>query len=295
MNSGGPSYIDPQGQVWSADSGATGGSAYATTNSISNTTTPALYQTEHFGSSFQYQFAVPNGTYTATLKFAEIYYTKKNQRVFNVSINGQTVLSKFDTVAQAGGANRAIDRSFTVAVTGGQIQIQFSSVVNNAKINAIQIVAVSPGGGTGGGFTPVRVNGGGPAYSDSLGNAWSADTSWSGGTAWTNSIPIANTSDPTLYQSERFGNFQYQFAVPNGSYTVTLKFAEIYWTGAGQRVFNVSINGQTVLSNFDIVAQAGAGGTAIDKAFSVPVTGGQITIQFTSLVDNAKISAIQIN
>jgi Malectin domain/Glycosyl hydrolases family 18/Putative Ig domain len=294
VNSGGPSYTDPQGQVWSADTGAIGGFTYSTTNSVSNTNTPSLYQTERFG-AFQYQFPVPNGTYTTTLKFAEIFFTSRGQRVFNVSINGQTVLSNFDIFAQAGRANKAIDKSFTVTVSGGQIQIQFSNVVNNAKIDAIQIVAVSPGGGTGGGFTPIRVNGGGPAYTDSLGNSWSADTSWSGGIAWTNSIPIANTSDPTLYQSERLGNFQYQFPVPNGTYTVTLKFAEIYWTAPGQRVFNVIINGQTVLSNFDIVAQAGTGKTAVDRAFSVFVTGGQITIQFTTVVDNAKISAIQIN
>ena len=73
-----------------------------------------------------------------------------------------------------------------------------------------------------------------------------------------------------------------------------LKFAEIYWTSAGQRVFDVSINGVPVLTNFDIVAQAGAKLTAIDKAFPVSVTGGQINIQFTTVVDNAKISAIEI-
>ena len=31
-----------------------------------------------------------------------------------------------------------------------------------------------------------------------------------------------------------------------------LHFAEFYWTGAGQRIFNVSLNGSPVLSNYDI-------------------------------------------
>jgi ABC-2 type transport system ATP-binding protein len=38
---------------------------------------------------------------------------------------------------------------------------------------------------------------------------------------------------------------------------VTLYFAETYWTAAGQRTFNVPINGTSVLSNFDIFATAG--------------------------------------
>jgi hypothetical protein len=48
-----------------------------------------------------------------------------------------------------------------------------------------------------------------------------------------------------------------------------------------------------VLSNFDI-AQAVGPNAALDKTFNVSVTGGTITIQFTSVIDNAKISAIQI-
>ena len=49
------------------------------------------------------------------------------------------------------------------------------------------------------------------------------------------------------------------YTIPNrsGAQTVTLYFAETYVTGAGQRLFNVSINGATVLTNFDIYASAG--------------------------------------
>ena len=52
----------------------------------------------------------------------------------------------------------------------------------------------------------------------------------------------------------------------------------------------------TVLTNFDIVAAAGAALTAIDKTFPVTVSNNQITIQFTSgSVDLPKVSAIQIH
>ena len=72
---------------------------------------------------------------------------------------------------------------------------------------------------------------------------------------------------PALYQSERYGTFAYQFAVANGAYNVNLKFAELYFTTTGQRVFNVAINGQSALTNFDVVAAAGSGFKAVDRAF----------------------------
>src|SRR5205085_12255496 len=90
------------------------------------------------------------------------------------------------------------------------------------------------------------------------------------------------------------GDFQYNFNVPNGTYIVNLKFAEIFMSTAGQRVFSVAINGNTVLQNFDIIAQTGAPFTALDKSFPVAVNSGIITIQFTSVVNYAKVSAIEI-
>lgn len=119
---------------------------------------------------------------------------------------------------------------------------------------------------------------------------------FTGGNSAGTSSNILNTTDPKLYQTERWGSFSYQFAVPNGSYNVVLKFAEIYWTGVGQRIFNVSINGSPVLSNFDIVAAAGAPLTAIDKTFPVTVTNQLVTIQFTrGSADNPKVSAVEIH
>ena len=88
----------------------------------------------------------------------------------------------------------------------------------------------------------------------------------------------------------------YKFTVPNGNYNVVLKFAEIYWTKPGQRVFNVLVNGSQVLTNFDVIAAAGAPLTAVDKTFPVTVTNSTVTIQFTvGTADQPKISAIEIH
>src|SRR5205807_2025106 len=55
----------------------------------------------------------------------------------------------------------------------------------------------------------------------------------------------------------------------------------------------VAINGQPVLSNFDILAQAPPK-TALDKAFVVNVTGGQLTVELTGTRDNAQVNALQV-
>lgn len=102
------------------------------------------------------------------------------------------------------------------------------------------------------------MNAGGGALVDGAGTSWSADSGYSGGAMWSTGQNIANTSIPALYQTCRYGNFSYQFAVANGNYNVALKFAEVSATGPGQRVFNVAINGVPVLTNFDIYAHAAA-------------------------------------
>lgn len=220
------------------------------------------------------------------LKFAEPWWTRPQQRVFHVAINGSTVLSNFDIVGQAGAANTAIDKSFPVAVTNGTITIQFTSVIDHALVNAIEITPVVPA---------TRVNMGGPAYMDAAGQAWTAGPCVAGSSPFSIGSTITGTTTPALYQTLCYGNsFQYQFTVPNATYKVNLKFAEVWWTQANKRVFNVAINGTTVLSNFDIVARTGAINIALDQAFTVPVTNGQISIQFTSVVDNASINAIEL-
>jgi hypothetical protein len=61
--------------------------------------------------------------------------------VFNVGINGTQVLTNFDIFATAGGKNIAIVEQFTTtADSSGTITIQFTSVVNNAKVDGFEIL-----------------------------------------------------------------------------------------------------------------------------------------------------------
>jgi hypothetical protein len=104
------------------------------------------------------------------------------------------------------------------------------------------------------------------------------------------SASIEGTQDPSVYQSSITPSIFYATlaeqpsfyidGLPEGAATITLKFAEIdaSVTAAGQRVFDVALNGRTVLHNFDIFAQAGGANRALDKVFNVPVINGQIYV-----------------
>ncbi len=141
-------------------------------------------------------------------------------------------------------------------------------------------------------------------YTDPQGGVWAADNSYVGGTGTsaTTPVPIAGTDTPELYNSERYGTdgagnpaaFSYVFRVAPGDYVVTLKFAETFVTGAGQRLFDVSLNGNGALRNFDIYAAAGGENTAVDRSFPVRVgAAGQISIDFVpGPIQKPKVNAI---
>ena len=71
--------------------------------------------------------------------------------------------------------------------------------------------------------------------------------------------------------------------------------AEIYWDAAGKRVFDVKAENKVVLDNFDIFRAAGGKNVAHDKTFTVEVTDGRLDLDFVSLVNNAKVSAIAVD
>jgi hypothetical protein len=109
---------------------------------------------------------------------------------------------------------------------------------------------------------------------------------------------VANPAPQAVYQTERFGDFTYTIPslTAGTTYTVNLHFAEIYWTAAGKREFNVLINGTQVLTNFDVFATAGGEDIAIVKSFPATASAtGTITIQFTTgAADLPKVSGIEV-
>lgn len=145
--------------------------------------------------------------------------------------------------------------------------------------------------------TPVQINSGGPAVSP-----FSADKDFTGGgtISHSNIIDLSGVTNPApmaVYQTARVGNFTYTISgfTAGLSHTVRLHFAETYFSAAGSRKFNVTINGQPVLTNFDIFATAGAKNKAIIEQFTINAnSSGQFVVQFTSVVNQSLLSGIEV-
>ena len=155
-------------------------------------------------------------------------------------------------------------------------------------------------------FTPtsagssVSINAGGSAS-----GSFVADAYYSGGNTYSTTSAIDTSlltgviPPQAVFQTERYGEFTY--TLPNlgagSAVTVTLYFQESYWSAAGQRTFNVAINGATVLTAFDIFAAAGARYKAVSRTFDATANAsGQVVIQFTRSggPDNPKICGITV-
>jgi hypothetical protein len=140
---------------------------------------------------------------------------------------------------------------------------------------------------------------------DHAGKLWSADYGFTGGSALRSSIPhIARTQDPWFYRSSRQGQFRYDIPLPKGIYELRLHFAETVFGpesggagGEGSRIMTIRANGKTLLSDFDVVADAGASLAADIKVFSdiTPAADGLLHLEFAG--DEGKqatLSAIEV-
>lgn len=161
--------------------------------------------------------------------------------------------------------------------------------------------------------TPVRINAGGPAgtfggVSFERGDTHSYGSNGNFYSISSSAGPIANTGVPELYRSES-SHTHLQYSLPiidDNCYAVHLHFAEIWFNSPGGapgwpgfRVFDVVINGDTVLNDFDMLAQAGASMTALVRSFRVCLAPGegQIELEFISgdiCGPEANLSAIEI-
>jgi len=158
------------------------------------------------------------------------------------------------------------------------------------------------------GTSIVSINAGGPGESNSGGgdNSFVADEDYNTGTTTysvTNTITIpasvATTAAPAaVYQSARQGTVTYTIPglTVGTSYTVRLHFAELYFSAAGDRMFDVAINGTSVLTNFDIYATAKANYTAVVEQFTATAnSSGDIVIAFTNgTIDQPMINGVEV-
>lgn len=134
--------------------------------------------------------------------------------------------------------------------------------------------------------------GGSPVTID--GNDFIGDRHAAGGSANRTEDPIADTTDDALYQSERYGSLTYEIPVTNASYQVILYFNEMYNDAAGARLFDASVEGEEVLTNFDLFAEVGHDTAYSITVDNVDVSDESLTVEMTTREDNATLSGIAL-
>ncbi|GHF51275.1 hypothetical protein GCM10017781_29760 [Deinococcus metalli] len=117
--------------------------------------------------------------------------------------------------------------------------------------------------------------------------------------------PVGNTTDPGLYRTYR-GNvgavpqaqrrLTYSIPIDDGTYGVKLYFVDQASTHAGERVFDVSAQGQVVIHDLDIYQESGGQDQALVRTLpGVSVTGGVLTLTLSASADYPALSAIEID
>lgn len=203
----------------------------------------------------------------------------------NVTINGATLLPDGKTVE--------------LAVTGMDLGTPFVLIVTNLKDRA------QPPNTMGLQFTrvimplsfPVRINVGGSGVSGYLADSVWAETKEygaTGGAAASSGATIGGAADPAVYADGREGLVNYHVRVPDGTYDVTLMFAETEHAQSGRRVFSVKAEGAEVISNLDLFATAGSNAAVERTVRGVAVNDGTLDLFFSASADQPILHGLRI-
>lgn len=101
---------------------------------------------------------------------------------------------------------------------------------------------------------------------------------------------VTNPAPPAVYKTARIGGydgavFLYVFdgLEPGASFVLRLHFAELSHSAAGRRKFDVTVNGENILSQFDVFAAAGARYRGIVREFPVTADSqGRVIANFSA-------------
>jgi hypothetical protein len=161
-------------------------------------------------------------------------------------------------------------------------------------------------------INPIRINTGDyyQSVTDAAKNVWLTDRNYDIGMAYSASpyditgtgldgvaltptsamAPIYNSRRYSLYTPQN--QFNYKFSLPNGTYQVTLLFAN-YDSTPHRFIFNVTANGTPVISNYD--PDSVGLNVASSQQFTVAVTNQTLVLNFAGIGSGlAEVNGIQI-
>mmetsp|Transcript_19672 Transcript_19672/g.32245 ORF Transcript_19672/g.32245 Transcript_19672/m.32245 type:complete len:2037 (+) Transcript_19672:238-6348(+) len=284
-----------------------------------------------------YNIPVPKvGMYTVQLFFVETWWTATGKRLLDIYVQGTKMVSGYDVWADVGAQYTLASRTLTGAVTSVAQGFSFSvvGVADNPILFGIILTSsgplVTPGPAPtydpdalsdSEGPEPVPTpfalyldcGGGGQAVKDGAGRIWKADAFFNGGTSATNNgAPIvgAPAGMNAVLATEHWGGLGVPttliYSIPidpatAGSYTITLYFAEIYWTAPKARVFDVYVNEVLVLDDFDPFGVTGGTNILFTSRYNFFLTDAAIAsgkvdavIRMVASVNNPNILALSV-
>jgi len=162
INCGGPEFRTKTGVIYQKDNYYVGGEAsdFGINSEIKNTKDKEIYQTERW-STEDLIYNLPlkkDGKYVLVLKFSEVYFNNKGEKIFDFKIGDETILEKIDIYEKVG-KNNAYDEFVEFELKNKKIYIEGKEAVNgydsdeklikltfvkkdadNPKVNALLIV-----------------------------------------------------------------------------------------------------------------------------------------------------------
>ena len=162
INCGGPEFRTKSGIVYQKDKYFIGGEAsdFGMNSEIKNTKDKDIYQTERWSTEdLIYEIPIQNnGKYVLILKFSEVYFNSKGEKIFDFKLGDLTVLEDIDIYEKVG-KNRAYDEFIEFEIKNDKIYYEGKEAENaydektknikltfvkkeadNPKINALLIV-----------------------------------------------------------------------------------------------------------------------------------------------------------
>ncbi len=122
----------------------------------------------------------------------------------------------------------------------------------------------------------------------------------------TASSSVPSSTNTNMFKSHRFdppggGDMEWDIPMADGGYIVTLYFSETAdttpgetkITGPGQRIFDVSIEGELLINDLDVYAVAGDNDIGIARSFIIEVNDG-LQLDFGREVQNPMVSGIEV-
>jgi hypothetical protein len=307
----GNGVTDSFGKSWGPDRFYRGGEAQALKpGRVAFARDATFYQYRRYAqhsAGFSYDIPLRPGTYELRLYFVETFLGEEGDsgggegsRLFEVRANGQNLLRNFDVISDAGGDFTSDIKVFKdiEPASDGLLHLDFVAVRDRPFVNAIEILPTQRGA-----IRPIRIMARDYfGFTDEKRQGWIPDRYYRGGRL-DRLRELQGVEDAPLYRSQRYGNFTYAIPVAeNGRYTLRLRFCERQFGpgrsgggGEGSRIFDVLLNGRTLLGNFDVYKEAGSAHPLIRTFRGLkPNAQGKLILSFIPVRDYAMVNAIEV-